>query len=178
MSVLISTYEDKHAPIVYFYKLIPLGSRSTGEATLNAVLNSFNNDGLIPLIKSQLISVVSDGGSKFFLYFLIIISTVITQHIHYLFLGDMIGRNIGFATLIKEWIKRPIISHWCLAHRNEKIYETAMKQFPTFRNIEQCINSVHSFYSRSSKRTNDLDYFATRILGLKKFRLKHIFDVR
>lgn len=65
MSVLISTYEDKHTPIVYFYKLIPLGSRSTGEAHLNAVLNSFQNDGLLPLLKSQLVSVVSDGGSKY-----------------------------------------------------------------------------------------------------------------
>ena len=90
----------------------------------------------------------------------------------------MIGKTKGFNSLLKDWLRRPLISHWCLAHRTEKIYETAMKKFKMFKNIESGINSSHSFYSRSSKRTTDLDKFIKKTPGLKKFRLKHIFEVR
>ena len=61
--------------------------------------------------------------------------------------------------------------------RNENIYENAMKAFNTFVKIDKAINAVHAFYSRSHKRTADLDNFCLRE-HLKKFRLKSIFDVR
>lgn len=52
-----------------------------------------------------------------------------------------------------------------------------MKDFATFVKIDKAINAVHAFYSRSHKRTADLDLFCLRE-NLKKFRLKSIFDVR
>ena len=65
VSVLIHTYEKDYLPITYFYKLIPLGSRSTGQIMLEAVLQNFKDDGILPLVKDELVAAVTDGdGNK------------------------------------------------------------------------------------------------------------------
>ena len=52
-----------------------------------------------------------------------------------------------------------------------------MKGFIMFKRIEEGINGVYSFYSRSPKRTADLDDFVKQ-KNAKKFRPKKIFNVR
>lgn len=52
-----------------------------------------------------------------------------------------------------------------------------MKGFTMFKNIEEGMNGVYSFYSRSPKRTADLDDFVKQ-KNAKKFRPKKIFSVR
>lgn len=67
--------------------------------------------------------------------------------------------------------------YFYLSFRNEKIYQHAMKGFTMFKNIEEGMNGVYSFYSRSPKRTADLDDFVKQ-KNAKKFRPKKIFSVR
>ena len=45
--------------------MIPLGSRSTGQIMLEAVLQNFKDDGILPLVKDELVAAVTDGdGNK------------------------------------------------------------------------------------------------------------------
>ena len=60
----------------------------------------------------------------------------------------MVGKKIGFSTLIKEKLGRSVTSLWCFSHRNEKIYEHAMKKFPIFGEINKELGALHAFYSR------------------------------
>ena len=66
-SILIHTYEGsgKNAnPVSYFYALIPVGPKASGERILKAVNQMLEKDGLGDWLKNHLISTVSDGAGR------------------------------------------------------------------------------------------------------------------
>ena len=69
-----------------------------------------------------------------------------------------------------------MVSHWCLAHRLELIFKTPMKSF-AFDNLQKKANEFYSFFSRSSKRTTNLDEYLSRE-GNRRFRLQQSLEVR
>ena len=47
--------------MVYFYKAIQLGPDSTGLAQAEAIYKAFDEDGILPFIRKNLVAIVTDG---------------------------------------------------------------------------------------------------------------------
>ena len=61
LSVLIQTFEESKRIVVYFYKAIQLGPDSTGLAQAEAIYKAFDEDGILPFIRKNVVAIVTDG---------------------------------------------------------------------------------------------------------------------
>ena len=76
-------------PVTYFYSLIPLGSRSSGEDILNAVIKKLEEDQLMDWARRCITSVTTDGAS------------------------NNISPNVGFSYLFQRKLDKNLIINWC-----------------------------------------------------------------
>ena len=93
LTVLIQTLENNN-PIVYFYKLIKIGSDETALGIFNELIKNLETDGLIDYMKRNIASFNSDGAATF------------------------VGKEGGIRELLKNFVKPKIFfSNHCMNHR-------------------------------------------------------------
>ena len=113
-------------------------SSSSGESYAEILLKNLEDDELFnhpnQYTEKNLVSLVTDGAA------------------------NMIGHKKGFGKIMRDKLNRPdLVHHYCLAHRLERGFGTAMKKYPSFATLETMNNKISSFYTTSHKRTALLD---------------------
>ena len=128
LAVLFQTLEHG-APVVYFYKLIPLGSNENAKALLNKIVYEFEGEkhGFAAHMKRHLVGFSSDGASV------------------------MTAPN-GLANRLETWCGRPLFKYHCAAHKLELVFKRSLHDDPYSIGFEKFLNKLHSFAnSRSHK---------------------------
>ena len=115
-----------------------MASSSSGESYAEILLKNLEDDELYnqpnQYTEKNLVGLVTDGAA------------------------NMIGHKKGFGKIMRDKLNRPdLVHHYCLAHRLERAFGTAMKKYPSFATLETMNNKISSFYTGSHKRTALLD---------------------
>ena len=156
-AVLIQTLE-REKPVVYFYKLIEVGSDSTANGLLNALKVELTRDpaDTSSFFKKNLVGFGADGASV------------------------NLGHKGGFAKKLEEYFleDRTLYTVWCMPHRLELAIKAALKAVPEMNKFDETITAVTNFYnSRSYKRKAHLRQLALEE-NLDLYELHYAFRER
>ena len=69
LAVSLQSFQDHHQPVWQHYKLIQLGSDTSGLAQATAIIEQFKADGedFFNLIKKNVVAIVTDGAANMYL---------------------------------------------------------------------------------------------------------------
>ena len=158
VSVLFQFINSEKNIKVAFYKLIPLGVSSTGEAYYEALRSELTKDNLWDYFGQRLTSMATDSAN------------------------NMIGDGKGFSTRMKAALGRPnALVHTCMAHNLELILDIALKKnvCPNCYSLDKILKAIYEYFHRSPKRSASLKkYCEEHYKGRKCYRLKRIVPTR
>ncbi|MCO5565151.1 hypothetical protein L7F22_018824 [Adiantum nelumboides] len=134
--IVYVSFLDNHEPMTMFLGLIEL-ENSTSSCLFETCIDFL---GKYELDISKMICFGSDGAST------------------------MIGSRIGVSTRLKR--ENPFMTNiHCIAHRSSLCLADAVKEFPIAQELDACMNSLASLFSRSALRTKALENLQVELNG-------------
>ena len=146
---------EHNAPVVYFYKMIPIGSKERATDLRDAIVNEFESEkpGFSNHMKLHLVGFASDGAS-------------------------VMTADRGLGKLMEEWCGKPLFRFHCAAHRLELVFKRALHDDPYSMEFEKFLNKLYSFSnSRSHKNKHFLKEIAEE-MDEPLLNLAYIYEVR
>ena len=120
---------EENRPVMFFYRLLAIGTDETAEGLLNVLKAAFEEDGITNIIKKNLISYVSDGAAV------------------------MMGVHEGLGKKLGRFVDHKLVEVHCLAHRIHLAIRRAFKNIPIMHEFEKALNGIYTFYySHGHKR--------------------------
>ena len=148
---------ERSAPVVYFYKLIPIGSKESASDLRDAMVREFESekDGFAIHLKHHLLGFASDGASV------------------------MMGQN-GLGKKLEKWVGlgRKLFIFHDVGHRYELVFKRALHEDDYSVFFEKQLNDVASF---ANGRSHKIKHYIseTAVANDQTFlNLAHHFEVR
>ena len=146
---------------VLFYRSIMLESHEgTAEAQTQKILDTFREDRILDMVRSNLVAYVSDSAN--------------------VLMGDLNGVGVRLQSALGL---KNLIRHKCLPHRMESAVKKAKLRgpdnpFPNFEEIEEDFNELGYFYTAPKRRSNLRTYVGKMNPPRKEFFLTKVHSIR
>ena len=154
LNAYFSTVINQEKKII-FYKLIDLEGMSTAEYIFAKLIENFEIDGILELMKQNIFSIVTDGASVF----------------------TAIKNSVG--TKLSLWTGRndTFIRIWCYSHRLQVILGKSYQKFDAISEMNDFMGDISTFYSSSYKRQASLTKLGN-LISEKTYKLNNVFRIR
>ena len=151
---------ERHTPVVYFYKILRLGSDETAAGLRDTLINQFKKEkeGFILHLKNHLLGIATDGASV------------------------MTAEN-GFGKLMEKWVRedglgRRLFIYHDAGHRYELIFKRALHDDDFSNFFETKFNDMYSYVNSKSHKITA--YFRELAKGLEEHfvQLAYHYEIR